>query len=145
MKVDIRKIYVCKIQEVVKVYKEETDEDEYSYVMGRRVYNGKKIRRLYELDENNVSYGLFVKGLAGYKHILTGTKYKMAGGLMNRGEYVINPNSVELFVKRELALVSHVIDKCQSFDVNVDVIKVLEESINVHDSEVEEELSKQQN
>ena len=128
---DIRKIYVCQIQEVNNLFEEQTDEDDYASIMGRRLAVGKKIRRYYELDERVVHYGLFVKGMTGYKHILTGTKYRLAGNVFMRiGEHVINPDNIQLFTKRERALASHLVDKYKSFDIDIGVIKALEYRIN---------------
>ena len=108
---DIRKIYVCQIQ-VVNVI-------------------GKKIQGFYKLDESDIHYGLFVKGLTGYKHILTGTKYKEATNpSITIGEHVINPKHTELLAKRERALVSYAINKCKSYDIDISGIQVIEERIN---------------
>ena len=130
-KVDIRKIYVCEIQKINDHYQEKTDEDDIAYIMGRAVVVGKKIRNFYSTDENDISYGLFVKGLTGYKHILTGAKYKVGAGLCpSIGEHIINPDNIELLSKRERELVSHLIAKYQSYEMDFSVIKALEERIN---------------
>jgi len=129
--IDIRKIYVCEIVKINKLYQEKTDEDDIAHIMGRAVVVGKKVRNFYSTDENDVSYGLFIKGLFGYKHILTGTKYKVGAGLCpSIGEHIINPDNIELLSKRERELVSHLIAKYQSYDIDYSVIKALEERIN---------------
>ncbi|MBE7074235.1 MAG: hypothetical protein E7379_04015 [Clostridiales bacterium] len=136
---DIRKIYVCQIQEVKNLFEEQTDEDEVVYLNGRRLVIGKKIRGFYELDENNVSYGLFVKRITGYKHILTGSKYREATNpSISIGEHVINPKHIELLTKKERALTSHLIANYQSYDMDLSVIKVLEERINDDAKYIEE-------
>lgn len=130
-KFDIRKIYVCQIQEVSNLFEEQTDEDEIVHIHGRRLVVGKKIQGFYELNENNVSYGLFVKGLTGFKHILTGSKYRVAtNSSISIGEHVINPKHIELLTKKEKGLASHLIDKYQSYYMDFSVIKALEERIN---------------
>ena len=99
--------------------------------MGRVVVVGKKMRNFYSTDENDISYGLFVKGLTGYQHILTGAKYKVGAGLCpSIGEHIINPDNIELLSKRERELVSHLIAKFQSYEMDFSVIKALEERIN---------------
>lgn len=126
-KIDIRKIYVCQIEKVTDLYDQQTDEDDVAYLLGRPVIVGKKTKHFYSTDDQDVSLGLFIKTIAGYKHILTGTKYRLAGSaFMSVGEHVINPNSIELFTKRDRALASHLVDKYQSFDMDISVIKALE-------------------
>ena len=128
---DIRKIYVCQIQVVNNLFEEQTDEDETVCLNGRRLVIGKKTQGFYELNENNVTYGLFVKGLTGFRHILTGCKYRVAtNSSISIGEYVINPKHIELLTKKERVLASHLIDKYQSYDMDFSVIKKLEERIN---------------
>ena len=130
-KIDIRKIYVCQIRVISNLFKQQTDEDEIVCIQGRRLAIGKKIQGFYELDENDVSYGLFVKGITGYRHILTGSKYREATNpSVTIGEHVINPTYTELLTKKERALASHLIDKYQSFDMDISLIKPLEERIN---------------
>lgn len=130
-KFDIRKIYVCKIQEISNLFEKQTDENEFIYHRGTKIYVGARTRKFYELNKNNISYGLFMKGLTDYKHILTGTKYKLASNdSVNIGERVINPNEIELFTKREQDLASHLVVKYQSYDIDMSVIKELEERIN---------------
>ena len=129
--IDIRKIYVCEIEKINDLYQEKTDEDDIASLMGRIVVLGKKVKNFYSTDENDVSYGLFVKGLTGYKHILTGAKYKVGAGLCpSIGEHIINPDNIELLSKRERELVSHLIAKYKSFDMDYSVIKALEDHIN---------------
>ena len=138
-KVDIRKIYVCKIQVVSNLFEEQTDEDEIVCLHGRRLVIGKKIRGFYELDENDVCYGLFVKGITGYRHILTGSKYREATNpSIAIGEHVINPKHTELLTKKERVLASHLVDKYQSYDMDISVIKALEERINSDSKYIEE-------
>lgn len=128
---DIRKVYVCQIQVVNNLFEQQTDEDEIICLNGRRLAIGKKTQRFYELDETNIQYGLFVKGLTGYKHILTGTKYKEATNpSIEIGEHVINPKYTELLVKRERALASYAINKYQSYDIDISGIQAIEERIN---------------
>ena len=130
-KVDIRKIYICEIERISKLYEQKTDEDEYASLMGRKVVIGKKIRRFYETAEQDKSYGLFIKGMTGYKHILTDTKYKIAGRVfMNEGEYVINPESIELFVKKERDLAIKLIQTYSSYEMDFITIKQIEEKLN---------------
>lgn len=130
-KVDIRKIYVCQIQEISNLFEEQTNEDEIGYIHGIRLVLGKKIQGFYELNENDVTYGLFVKGATGFKHILTGSKYSVAtNSSISIGEHVINPKHIELLTKKERALASHLIDKYQSYYMDFSVIKALEERIN---------------
>lgn len=129
--VDIRKIYVCEIQKINNLYQEKTDEDDIVCIMGRTAVVGKKVKNFYSTDENDISYGLFIKGLLGYKHILTGTKYKVGAGICpSIGEHIINPNNIELLSKRERELVSHLIAKYQSYDMDYSIIKALEDHIN---------------
>ena len=138
-KVDIRKIYVCQIQVVTNLFEEKTDEDEIVCLQGRRLVVGKKTQGFYELDENNVSYGLFAKGLTGYRHILTGSKYRDAtNSSITVGEHVINPKYIELLTKKERNICAHVIRKYGSYDIDMDVIKALEDRIN-DDLKCEEE------
>ncbi|MBQ7798457.1 MAG: hypothetical protein IJ371_04970 [Clostridia bacterium] len=128
---DIRKIYVCQIQVVNNLFEEQTDEDEIVCLNGRRLAIGKKTQRFYELDESDIYYGLFVKGLTGYKHILTGTKYKEATNpSITIGEHVINPKYTELLAKRERALVSYAINQCKTYDMDISAIQEIEERIN---------------
>ena len=138
-KVDIRKIYVCQIQVVTNLFEEKTDEDEIVCLQGRRLVVGKKTQGFYELGENNVSYGLFAKGLKGYRHILTGSKYIDAtNSSITVGEHVINPKYIELLTKKERNICAHVIRKYGSYDMDMDVIKALEDRIN-DDLKCEEE------
>ena len=130
-KVDIRKIYVCQIQEISNLFEEQTNEDDIGYIHGIRLVLGKKIQGFYELNENDVTYGLFVKGVTGFKHILTGSKYRVAtNSSISIGEHVINPKHIELLTKKERALASHLIDKYQSYYMDFSVIKALEERFN---------------
>lgn len=130
-KVDIRKIYVCQIVKLNDVYYKKTDEDDVSYLMGRRIVLGKLTKRFYEIDQQDISFGLFVKSLTGYKHILTGTKYKLGySEFASAGEYVINPENIELLTKKERNICVHVIRKYGSYDMDIDVIKALEDRIN---------------
>lgn len=138
---DIRKIYVCKIQEVSNLFLKKIDGHEYIYHRGIKIPAEPETRRFYELNENDISYGLFIKGLTAYKHILTGSKYKLAtNASVNIGEQVVNPNEIELFVKRERALASHLIEKYQSYDMDISVIKALEEEINSNAKYKNEEI-----
>ncbi|MFQ6752161.1 MAG: hypothetical protein ACLRFL_01165 [Clostridia bacterium] len=99
--------------------------------MGRRVVIGKKIRRFYETVEQDKSYGLFIKSMTGYKHILTDTKYRIAGSaFMNQGEYVINLESIELFVKKERDLAIKLIQTYSSYEMDFITIKQVEEKLN---------------
>lgn len=78
-----------------------------------------------------MSYGLFVKGISGYIHILTDSKYKEAtNSSVSVGEHVINPKYTELLTKKERALASHLIEKYQSYYMDLSIIKALEERIN---------------
>lgn len=138
-KIDIRKIYVCEIMKISDIYSVKTDEDDVAYLLGRAISTGKKTQIFYETEDNNVSFGLFIKGITGYKHILTGVKYKLASSpLISVGEQVLNPDNIELLTKRERVLASHLIDKYQSFDMDISVIKALEERINRNAKYIEE-------
>ena len=130
-KIDIRKIYVCQIQVVSNLFEEKTDEDVVVSLRGRRVVVGKKTQGFYELDEKDVTYGLFIKGVTGFKHILTGSKYSVATNpSISIGEHVINPKHIELLTKRERALATHLINKYQSYDMDISIIQALEERVN---------------
>lgn len=120
-KIDLRKVYVCEIAkqtgslkngEVVLVWGKPIVDYDYTYVYDKKS-----------------QYGLFKKTLSGYKHILTGTNYLVASNNAV-GEYVVIPESVEQLVQKERALCIHLINKYKSYNMDMDVIKCLEERVN---------------
>lgn len=134
---DIRKIYVCQIQEISNIFEKQIDG--YVYHGGSKIYSGPTMRKVCTLNESEISYGLFIKGLTGYKHILTGTKYRLANNsCVHIGEPVINPDKIELFTKRERTLASNLVNKYQSFDIDINIIKELEDQINGNSKHIEE-------
>ena len=124
-KVDIRNIYVGEILKQTSV--KET-------MSGDSTFDGP----LYTWDyEDQSQLGLFTRTLGGYKHILTDTIYPKPSK-RNGNKHVINPDNIEEFVKRERALASHLIEKYQSYDMDISVIKALEERINSDAKYIEE-------
>lgn len=119
-KVDIRKILVCEILKQTGVTKVEDD----NVVLGHDPY--------YVWDYENQDtkqFGLFVRTLGGYKHILTDTIYpKPSKRTGNR--YVINPDTIDELVKYERAYCSYLINKNQSYYIEKYAIQYLEERVN---------------
>ena len=111
---DIRKIYVCEIMKQGPV---------------REIQRGLGGHYTWNYEEDDNSYGLFVRGLGGYKHILTDTIYKEPS--RNTGnQHVINPRTIELLVKKERALASHLIGKYKTFYMERGIIELLENRVN---------------
>lgn len=125
-KVDIRKIYICEILKQTGVRKIQDN----NIVFGHDPY--------YVWDyEDQSQLGLFTRTLGGYKHILTDTIYPKPSKRTGN-KHVINPDNIEEFVKMERALASHLVEKYQSYDMDISVIKTLEERINSDKKYLEE-------
>ena len=117
-KVDIRKIYICEILKQTGVRKIQDN----NIVLGHDPY--------YVWDyEDQSQLGLFTRTLGGYKHILTDTIYPKPSKRTGN-KHVINPDNIEEFVKMERALASHLVEKHQSYNMDISIIKTLEERIN---------------
>ena len=131
-KVDIRKIYVCKIAKQSAVA---YDSQGTISVCGKT----------YELEANHrwgydePQYGLFVKARLGfvYKHILTGAVYPIADSSTG-GKYVIVPGTTEKLIQKERELCNHLISKYKTYDLYIDAIQTLEERINEEAKFIEE-------
>lgn len=118
-KVDIRKVYVCEILKQTEVRK---------IVDNRHLVLGHDPYYLWDYEDEK-QLGLFVRTLGGYKHILTDTVYpkptKRTGN-----KHVINPDTIEEFVKCERERANHLLNKYKTFYMDMDVIQALEETIN---------------
>ena len=117
-KVDIRKIYICEIAKQGAVKKISDD----------RLVFGCDTHFKWDYEKGG-EYGLFTLVLGAYKHILTDTIYPRAS-YKTGNKIVVKPDNIELFVRKEREISSHLINKYGSFNMGMDVIKLLEERIN---------------
>ena len=120
-KYDLRKVLVCEIRKqspmkldlgVIKTWADLND-----------CVDNAKIR-----FEEDFYYGLFLKTLTGYKHIMTDIKYSLASQ-NTAGEIVLVPDQIVELAKLEPALISHLIGK-YGYNVDKEVICYLENRIN---------------
>ena len=129
---DIRDIYVCQIATITQRYESKTFREDEPYVFGggRNILNN-DTEWFYILDEDNARWGLFLKGIAKYKHILTGTKYQLANSFFSEvGEEVINPENVEELMQKEPSLCAYLIDKKKSFKISIRDVAAFEKFLN---------------
>jgi len=133
-KVDIRNIYECEILKQTKVIKIQDN----NIVFGHDPYYS------WTYEEDQSQLGLFVRVLGGYKHIVTDTIYPKPSKKTGN-KHVINPDNIERFVIKERELANHLIEKYQSYDMDIGVIKALEERINDdHNFELEDDDGRDQ-
>ena len=126
-KVDIREIYVCEILKQSSVTKVVDN----NIVFGHDPY--------YEWNyDDKTQLGLFVRVLGGYKHIVTDTVYPKPSKRTGN-KHVINPDNIELFTTKERNLANHLIEKYQSYFLDIYTIKALEDRINEEKDYVDED------
>ena len=129
--VDIRKIYVGEILKQTEV-RTKLDWNAWDGIFGPE----KSICWDYEKD---TQLGLFVRVLGGYKHILTDTIYPKPSKRTGN-KYVINPENIEELVKCERELCTHLKDKYQSYNMDISVIKAIEDRLNNNSRHAEEDI-----
>ena len=130
-RVDMRKIYICEIVRQSKV----DVEKEQIVVYGKTFDAIKNVTWTYEhINE----WGLFIKTLLGYKHILTGVTYSTPASDTG-GQRVVNTSNIEKFAQAERNLAIHFVQKNQSYNLNMLEIEYLEERINNERNSVEED------
>ena len=79
--------------------------------------------------ERNSEYGLFLKTTCGYKRIIFGVTYKMPSS-ETLGEDVIDPESVEEFVKAEKKLATFFFNRNKSYALDFIEAAYIEHRIN---------------
>ena len=126
--VDMRKIYILEIVKQTKVNK---------YIDTQSLTFWPKASVSYHWNyEQTGNFGLFVKTMGGFKHILTNTIYPLPS--KNTGlNYVVNPDNITLFVQEEGSLANHLYVKNKSYKLSMDEIEHLEERINKERSDRE--------
>jgi len=128
---DIRNIYVATIAKQGEV------QEYIHHVTGIDIHT-------YDWNYGNESkLGLFVKTLGGYKHILTGTNYKIANR-KTAGQFVIKPNEIYEVCKYDKDIAKFLIQSNKSYRITLRQIDYLEDRFNSElneDDELHDELN----
>lgn len=119
-RVDMRKLYVC---EIVKQSRIDTGES-----VDKNVQSVNLINNGWNYERDN-EYGLFVKTVHGYKHVLTGAIYKLPSR-ETVDQRVIDPASVEEFVKAEKNLAMFFAKRNKSYGLDFIEVAYAEHRMN---------------
>ena len=123
---DIRNIYVATIAKQGRV--RELVQREAGFLF-RDIYT-------YDWDYSDEKLGLFVKTIGGYKHILTGTIYKVANRKTG-SEFVVEPEEIHEVCKYDKNLAKFLITNNKSYRITLNQINYMEDRFN---SELEPDL-----
>ena len=119
-RVDMRKLYVCEIVKQVAVDSgSEMNQNDAGVDLANNAWS----------YERNSEYGLFLKTVGGYKRIIFGVTYKMPSS-ETVGENVIDPESVEEFVKAEKKLAEFFVNRNKSYSLDFIEAAYIEHRIN---------------
>ena len=120
---DIRNIYVAKIARQGDVY-------EFQEPVFHPWYDGvKSFKKGYNWDYSDEKLGLFVKTIGGYKHILTGTTYKVANRKTG-GEFVVDPEEIHEVCKYDKNLAKFLITNNNTYRITLEQIYYMEDRFN---------------
>ena len=101
----------------------------------RKLYIGKMLnndienKKLTEMPEGKKTYGVFVRTLGGYKHLLTNTTYYKSSGRCNN-EHIIDAGSIKLLIKKEREYCLSFVNNCRSCYVDTMFVVNVEKMIN---------------
>lgn len=117
---DMRKLYVCEIVKQVTVGSDsEMNQNDTRVDLTNNAWS----------YERNSKYGLFLKTVGGYKRITFGVTYKLPSS-ETVGEEVVDPESVEEFVKAEKKLAEFFFNRNKSYSLDFIEAAYIEHRIN---------------